>query len=712
MYMIGIDTGGTFTDMFAVSDDRRRHDFKAFTTPDFTDGVLEGLAGLAAGFELSAEQLLAQTELFFFSTTMTTNMVVEGEGAELGVLTTVGQRDVLHLMGGARGKTAGLHEADIKHSAMLDKPEPLAPKRRIREVRERIDYAGKVVLALNEQDVVSAVDALVQDGIEALAVCLLWSFRNPVHELRVAELVKERHPQLAVSLSSEVAPRIGEYPRFATTALNAMCAPRFRRYYARLVQALQERGLKASPLVMQATGGVATPAEAEAKPVLTIGSGPVGGVVGCQVLSRAHGFKSVITADMGGTSFDVGLVRDGAPLRVSEMTAGRHVFYAPVVDVVSIGKGGGSIARVQGGRLMVGPESARATPGPVCYARGGTRPTVTDADLVLGFLNPDYFLGGRVALDRDGAERAIEEQIAGPLGMSALEAASGIHEIASAHMSDLIRKKTVEVGYDPRDFALYAFGGAGPVHAHSYARGLGLSEIVVPLGDVASVYSAYGVLASDVVHTYERHHPAREPFDYRELDGVFEELEAGARAQLRDEGFADGEIELARHLDLKYSGQLYEVDIGLDGSLAGGEGERLAERFSQKYDELYGAGAGYRAAGVEVTNCRLYATGKTKSVPAVANGSSANGSGAGALAVNGSGATVTAERFGERQVFWPHDRRLIETAIYRPAAGQAIAVEGPAIVELADTSVPVPAGSAATSLQDGSIIIHFREHDQ
>jgi N-methylhydantoinase A len=694
MYMIGIDTGGTFTDMFAVADDSRRRDFKAFTTPDFTDGVLDGLEGLAGGFEITTEELLEETELFFFSTTMTTNMVVENEGAELGVLTTIGQRDVLHVMGGARGKTAGMHEADIKHSAMLDKPEPLAPKRRIREVRERIDYAGRVVVALNEKDVVREVDELVAEGIEALAVCFLWSFRNAAHEQRVAELVAERHPQLAVSLSSTVAPRIGEYPRFATTALNAMCAPRFRRYYARLVETLRERGLKAAPLVMQATGGVATPAEAEAKPVLTIGSGPVGGVVGCQVLSAKHGFKSVITADMGGTSFDVGLVRDGAPLRVSEMTAGRHVFYAPVVDVVSIGKGGGSIARVIGDRLTVGPESARATPGPVCYGRGGTRPTVTDADLVLGFLNPDFFLGGRVALDKDAAEQAIQEQIADPLGMTALEAASGIHEIASAHMSDLIRKKTVEVGYDPRDFALYAFGGAGPVHAHSYARGLGLSEIVIPLGDVASVYSAYGVLSSDVVHTYERHHPAREPFDYAELDGVFEDLEKTARAQLDEEGFTGSDVELVRHLDLKYSGQLYEVDVRVDGSLAAGAGERLAEQFSQKYDELYGEGAGYRAAGIEVTNCRLYATGRTKSVPAAP--STGNGQG-------------TAQPFGSRAVFWPHDREILETTTYRPSAGQAIDVQGPAIVELADTSVPVPPGSSAASLEDGSIIIQFRE---
>jgi N-methylhydantoinase A len=694
MYMIGIDTGGTFTDMFAVDSAGERRDYKAFTTPDFTEGVLDGLGGIAAGFGVEVGELLRGTELFFFSTTMTTNLVVEEQGAEIGALTTAGHRDALHMMGGARGKTAGMHESDIKHSALLDKPQPLVAKSRLREVTERIDYAGNVVVALDEEQVAREIDALVQDGIEALAVCFLWAIRNPAHEQRVREICAERHPELAVSLSSDVAPRLGEYPRFATTALNAMCAPQFRRYYRRMVDALKDQGLPVPPLVMQATGGVATPAEAESKPVLTIGSGPVGGVVGCQVLSAEHGHPNVITADMGGTSFDVGLVREGVPVRVSETTAGRHVLFAPVVDVVSIGKGGGSIARVEGRRLMVGPESAHATPGPVCYGRGGTRPTVTDADLVLGFLNPEYFLGGRVELDLEGAERAIREQIAEPLGMTTLEAAAGIHDIASAHMSDLIRKKTVEVGYDPRDFALYAFGGAGPVHAHSFARGLGLSQIVVPLGDVASVYSAYGVLSSDVVHTHERTQPMKEPFDYAGIDAIFAELEREATEQLRSEGFVDDKIELARHLAVKYSGQLYEVEIPIDGDLdVEGGRELLADRFTRKYEELYGTGAGYLAAGLEINNCRVYAAGKTSDPPAVA-------------ATNGHGPLTAA---GKREVHWPHERELLDTAIYRPEPRQAIEVAGPAILELADTSVPVPPNSAARSLDDGSIVIEFEE---
>lgn len=694
MYMIGIDTGGTFTDMFAVDAAGDRRDYKAFTTPDFTEGVLDGLAGIADGFDISVGSLLAATDVFFFSTTMTTNLVVEGQGAELGALTTVGHRDALHMMGGARGKTAGMHESDIKHSAMLDKPTPLVPKRRLREVTERVDFAGSVIVPLDEEAVIAEVDALVEDGIEALAVCFLWAIRNPTHEHRVRELVSERHPDLAVSLSSDVAPRLGEYPRFATTALNAMCAPRFRRYYRRMVASLAERGLPVPPLVMQATGGVATPEEAESKPVLTIGSGPVGGVVGCQMLSTEHGYPNVITADMGGTSFDVGLVRDGVPVRVSETTAGRHILFAPVVDVVSIGKGGGFIASVEAGRLMVGPESAHADPGPVCYGRGGTRPTVTDADLVLGFLNPDYFLGGRITLDQASAEEAIRTQIAEPLGMTTLEAAAGIHEIASAHMSDLIRKKTVEVGYDPRDFALYAFGGAGPVHAHSFAHGLGLTEIVVPLGDIASVYSAYGVLSSDVVHTHERTHPVKEPIDYAAIDAVFDELESAAREQLHTEGFADSAIVMSRHLDVKYSGQLYEVEVPVDGPLNTEDGGRvLANRFTRKYEELYGTGASYLAAGIEITNCRLHAAGRTQALPPLPR------------ATNHTVLTHT----GTRGVHWPSEKALLDTAIYRPLPRQSVDVPGPAILELADTSVPIPPGSTARSLADGSIVIALEE---
>jgi N-methylhydantoinase A len=693
MYMVGIDTGGTFTDMFAVSGDGVRRDFKAFTTPDFTEGVLDGLEGLGGRFGISREELLKETELFFFSTTMTTNLVVEEQGAKVGALTTVGHRDALHMMGGARGKTAGMREADVKHSALLDKPLPLVPKPLLREVPERVDYGGKVVVPLDEEALVAEVDRLVEAGIEALAVCFLWSIRNPAHELRARELVAERHPDLAVSLSSEIAPRLGEYPRFATTALNAMCAPKFRRYYRRMVASLGEEGLPVPPLIMQATGGVATPEEAEIRPVLTIGSGPVGGVVGTQALSRDHGFANVITADMGGTSFDVGLVKDGEPIRVSETTAGRHILFAPVVDVVSIGKGGGSIAGVAAGRLTVGPESAHAVPGPVCYGNGGTRPTITDADLVLGFLNPDFFLGGRVELDREGAERAIAEQIAEPLGMSTQEAAAGIHDIASAHMADLIRKKTVETGYDPRDFALYAFGGAGPVHAHSFAQGLGLSEIVVPLGDVASVYSAYGVLSSDVSHTYERPHPAKEPFDLAEFAEVFAGLEQTAVEQLALEGFSGDDVTLARSFDMKYCGQLYEIEIAVPCGLEEeGFAAKLTTAFTTKYEELYGAGAGFLAAGLEVTNFRLRALGRTKPVPAFE-----------------AGGGEVAERHGSRPVYWPHERAELETATYRPGPEQAVDVAGPAILELADTSIPVPPGSRASSLEDGSIVIRFEE---
>jgi N-methylhydantoinase A len=693
MYMVGIDTGGTFTDMFAVNSDGARRDFKAFTTPDFTEGVLDGLEGLGGRFGISREELLKETELFFFSTTMTTNLVVEEQGARVGALTTIGHRDALHMMGGARGKTAGMHEADVKHSALLDKPLPLVPKPLLREVSERVDYAGRVIVPLDGEGLLAEVDLLVESGIEALAVCFLWSIRNPSHELRARELVESRHPDLAVSLSSEIAPRLGEYPRFATTALNAMCAPKFSQYYRRMVASLEAEGLPVPPLIMQATGGVATPEEAEVRPVLTIGSGPVGGVVGTQALSRSHGFPNVITADMGGTSFDVGLVKDGEPIRVSETTAGRHILFAPVVDVVSIGKGGGSIAGVSQGRLTVGPESAHAVPGPVCYGNGGTRPTITDADLVLGFLNPDYFLGGRVRLDKDAAERAIEEHVAAELGMTTLEAAAGIHDIASAHMADLIRKKTVETGYDPRDFALYAFGGAGPVHAHSFAQGLGLSEIVIPLGDVASVYSAYGVLSSDVSHTYERPQPAREPFDFSEFAAVFGDLERAAVAQLEIEGFSGEEVALARHFDMKYSGQLYEIEIAVPGELdEAGFGEKLTSAFTEKYEELYGAGAGFLAAGLEVTNFRLRALGRTKPVPAFESGT---------------GPAV--ERHGSREVYWPHERALLNTATYRPGPDQAVDVSGPAILELADTSIPVPPGSQARSLEDGSIVIRFEE---
>jgi N-methylhydantoinase A len=689
---LAIDTGGTFTDLVIEDEDGVCSLYKAATVPeDPVQGILDVLETAARARGVPRGELLGDSQVLIHGTTRSLNAVLSGTTAKCAFLTTLGHPDVLLLREGGRTNIFDLS---------LPYPEPYVPRSLTFEVPERIGAAGEVVTALDEDAVVSVIARLRELGVEAVGVCLLWSIVNPAHELRVGELLREHFPEAAVTLSHQLNPCLREYRRASSTCIDASLKPIMASYIGDLDGRLRSEGFSGRLLIVTSSGGVLDAADVAAAPIHSLHSGPaMAPVAGRDFVQADTNWETAVVADTGGTSYDVSVVRKGQIPWTRETWIGErffgHMTGFPSVDVRSVGAGGGSIAWVDAaGLLHVGPESAGASPGPACYGRGGTRPTVTDADLVLGFLNPDYFLGGRVTLDKQGAIAAIEEQIARPLGMTALEAASGIHEIASAHMSDLIRKKTVEVGYDPRDFALYAFGGAGPVHAHSYARGLGLSEIVIPLGDVASVYSAYGVLASDVVHTYEQHHPAREPFDYRELDGAFEALEDTARAQLRSEGFADGEIELARHLDLKYSGQLYEVDISLEGPLADGEGERLAEKFSQKYDELYGAGAGYRAAGVEVTNCRLYATGKTKSVPAVDDGAASS---------------TVAIRFGERPVFWPHDRQILETPIYRPQGRQVIDVEGPAIIELADTCVPIPAGSAASSLADGSIIIQFRE---
>jgi N-methylhydantoinase A len=525
-YFLGVDIGGTFTDCVAVDTTGRVHEAKTPSTHSTTpvEGVMDGLALLAEDLGISVRNLLSSAERLSHGTTIGTNIVVERNGARVGLLATHGHGDSLFMMLG-NGRTAGVPIDQVFSIHGQSKPRELVPRQHVHEVMERVTADGTVLAPLQEESAREAVRALF-DGteIDAVSVALLWSFRNPAHEQRLRELVRELYPDMYISLSSETSPRQGEYERTVATVINSYVGPASSRYLRDLDAEVRAAGLKLPPFIMQANGGVVPVEVAQRQPVQTIGSGPAGGVAGTVAIARASNHPNVIATDMGGTSFEVGLVVGGEPIVTNTQVLDQYRFHVAQLDVRSIACGGGSIARVdpRSGTLRVGPESAGSDPGPACYGIG-EHATVTDADIVLGLIDPDRFLDGRMQLDRAAAERAVG-RVAEQLGLSLEATAAGIVHINNYSAATLIRQRTIEQGLDPRDFVLYAFGGAGPVHAYGYADELGVSEVIIPLGNGASTLSAFGIAASDVVRSFEKDFHMRAPFAADKL------AHSGARA--------------------------------------------------------------------------------------------------------------------------------------------------------------------------------------
>ncbi len=611
-YIVGVDIGGTFTDCVVVNDQGEMVVGKSLSTPpDYSAGAADAVRDAARNIGLGdEEELLRQTSLFFHACTIGENTLITRSGPRTGLVATRGFPDTLLMM---RGKvTDGLTEAEAGRLAWLRKPEPFVPRSLVAEVNERMDYKGAVTVPLDEEQAAEALDELVERGVESVAVCLLWSVTNDAHEKAVAGILRQRHPGVYVTLSSATAPFVGEYERTATTVFNAYIGPRISAYLVNLHQVLRGKGLAKPPMIMQAYGGVLDIEATCRNAVGTIESGPVSGVVGTRFLGELIGEHDILATDMGGTTFKVGVVREGRIERDYTPVVLRHRVLAPKIWVESVGAGGGSIAWIDGdtGLLKVGPEGAGASPGPVCYGLGGAEPTVSDADLVLGYLNPDYFLGGRMRLDRDAALRAVETRIAEPLGMSASEAARGIYRISNAHMSDLIRRATVEKGHDPRSFVLFAFGGAGPVHASRYAADLGVRQVVIPL--TASVHGATGLISSDVVHEYGKSDHLQVPADPGRVNANFDELIRRARSDLGAAGFGPSEMAITRSADMRYRYQVHELNVPLapgTAPLTEADLERLYAEFDDAYEKAYGKGSGYREAGKEILTFRVAAVG-------------------------------------------------------------------------------------------------------
>jgi N-methylhydantoinase A len=682
-HVIAVDSGGTFTDCVVVDGDGNVTTAKSGSTPaDFSVGVLAAVTRAAQALGLGLEELLPDTDLFAHGTTVATNVLLTRSGPRVGLITTKGHEDAL-IIGRTIQKAAGLVESELTNLARLEKANPIVPRPLIKGVTERVDYKGAVIVPLELEEARRAAAELVAAGVEAIAICFLWSFLLPEHEQAVQKMITTEHPGVFVSSSHEVAPVIKEYERGASTVLNAYLSRDTFAYISALQDKLAAAGLRHDPVIMQSVGGVTSAADAKGHAVSLLSSGPAGGVLGAAALGELIGSANVITTDVGGTSFDVGLVVDGGPAITSVPVFDKYHTVLPVLDVTSIGAGGGSIAWIEPGtgHLKVGPQSAGADPGPACYGLGGQRPTVTDANVVLGRIDPGYFLGGTRSLRADLAEAAIREHVATALGVSVVEAAMGIVDILDARMADLVRMETIGRGYDPREFALFAFGGAGPLHVGAYGVEIGAKPIVVPAH--SSVFSAYGIAGSDLVRVHQSSDPMIAPFDPERLTAVFSRMEQATLADLVSKGLKRDAITTYREVELRFRGQVHEVRVPVPpGDLGGEQVNEILADFEQRYNRRYGRGAAYRKAGIEARTFLVRGVGRLlrpQQRPALLGAPD-----------------PAAARTGERPVYFGEFGAFAPTPVYRREMlkpGNVVA--GPAIIEAIDTTVLLHPGQSA-----------------
>src|SRR6266704_2052583 len=675
---IGVDIGGTFTDIVALDGEGRLALAKVPSTPkDLLDGI-----GAAVGKVLAlAGAPPGDVECFIHGTTVATNAVLDQKGAVTAVLTTEGFEDVLEM---GRQKRSRMYDLEMDPET----PSFLAPGRRRVGIRERLDARGATLVPLDEGQVRAAVQTLRAQGVQAIAVCYLFSFVNPAHEQRTRELCAEIAPEISVSLSSEVDPTFREYERLCVTAFDAYLGPVVKRYLAGLAETLRGLGVPAVPLVMRSRGGIVSAALAAQEPVTLFLSGPAGGVIGARFAAERSGVRDFVSLDMGGTSNDVAMVRGGEPLIASEGWIGPYPVRTPMVDVSSIGAGGGSIAWIDGaGGLRVGPRSAGAEPGPACYGRGGDQATVTDASLILGYLNPERFAGGLMTLDVGAAERAVAG-IGRRLGLDTIAAAAGIHRGITARMADQIRLVTIKRGYDPRQFALVVLGGAGPVHGVRLAEEMGMTEVIVP--EAPGVLAAFGLLAAAIEHHHAR--TLQAPTDAADLDAVnrcLAELDAAGRARMREEGVPADRVSVAYSADMRYVGQAYELEVAIEAPMSQARVASAVRGFHETHERVYGYARAQQP--VELVNFsavhRYPLPRPVLSPPASADG------------------PVGDARIGERRAYFA-PAGFVPTALYdRARLPRGSRLAGPAIVEQADSTSVIPPGYVALVEASGNLRI-------
>jgi N-methylhydantoinase A len=692
-WRVGIDIGGTFTDAALVDGETGQvRVVKVPTTPEdpargFMAALERGLAeGQAQGRDLAA---------VVHATTVATNAIIEGKTARVGMLVTRGFRDILEIGRQIRSRLYDVH---------LRKPSPLVPRRWSLEVGERLDAQGAVLEPLDRDEVRAAARRLRAEGVEAVVICFLHSYLNPAHERAAAAIVREEMPEAWLSVSSEVCPEFREYLRGSTAAVNAAVMPIVSRYVDAIESRLAALGATAPFYVMQSNGGVMTSASAKERPVYMVESGPAAGVIAAAAVATPYRYANVLSFDMGGTTAKVGLIQDGRLRLSTEMEVGVHAatplgegrgggypVRTPVIDLVEVGAGGGSEAWVDaGGALRVGPRSAGARPGPACYGLGGAVPTITDANLVLGRLDPAFFLGGEMRLDADAARRAIAERVAAPLALDPLAAASGIVEIANAHMIAAMRLVSVQRGYDPRDFVLVAFGGAGPVHANALAKELGIPTVLVPPSP--GIASALGMLSTDIRHEFVATRRLRlDALTPTALEALFADFATEGEARLARDGVPPSDRRMQRSADLRYHGQSFELPVTVPpGPLSGADVVRLGDEFHVMHERAYGYCAPKDA--VELVNVRLAAVGvtpKPRRAP-----------------LPGGGLSASPAAKGHRDVWFAEAGGFGSTIVLdRGKLLRGNLVDGPAIIEEPDATTLVHPGWTGSVDEHGNLVL-------
>jgi N-methylhydantoinase A len=612
-YLVATDVGGTCTDTIVFAAGEAVQLGKTLSTPpDFSVGVMDSIASAAKTMNISLNDLLRQTTLFMHGSTVVDNTILTRDGARTGLITTRGFEDTLLTTRGAYGRWGGLSEDRIKHPVKTERAPPLVDPDCIVGVAERADYKGAVLQQIDEATAEAAIRFLVdQKKIEALAVSFLWSFYNAENERAVRKLIERIAPDAYCTLSSEIAPIPGEYERTSTTVINAYAGRITRDYLHSLQALLQGAGYFGPVMVMQGYGGLLPAEEAANRSIGMLECGPAAGVIGSRVLGKLLGQSDVIATDMGGTTFKVSVIQNGEIEYAREPMVDRFHYAQPKIEVVSIGSGGGSIVWLEEGTKVprVGPRSAGARPGPICYGLGGTEPTLTDVFMLIGYMDPSIFLGGSMQLDAAGARRVFDEKIARPLGMSIEEAAFGIYRVAAAQISDLIHEITVERGLDPRDFVLHAFGGSCGMVAGMFGAELNVRRMVVPY--TASVNCAFGLVSADIVHEYSVTKLLPVPSPTEEIDAIYAPMIETARRQLKAEGFSGNRVKLECSIDLRYSRQVHEVTTMVRGATPLDDTglHQLVSDFESQYERKYGKGSAFREAGVEMTMFRLTARG-------------------------------------------------------------------------------------------------------
>jgi N-methylhydantoinase A len=685
-YRVGIDVGGTFTDLICITPDGEVVLDKTPTTPqDQSQGVMTGLAQLAERFGSSLPDFAAQLDLVVHGTTTADNTMIEETGADTGLLATEGHRDEIEMRRG--------YKEDI-WDASAPPPFPIARRRARIPIPERIGPDGNVVLALDEDAVRRGVRRLKQLGVTSIAICFLYSYLNAEHEQRARAILLDEYPDVEhVSVSHEVLPKASEFERTSTTLVNAYVAPKLARYLARLADALRSAGYAGQLVIMQATGGVMTSDYVASRAVTLLGSGPAAGVLGAARAASTAGFGDFVCVDMGGTSYDVGLVRDGHP-EIATFWNWRHRYYVdvPMVDVTAVGAGGGSIATVQAGALLVGPESAGAQPGPACYGRGGVRATVTDADVVLGYLPVTGFANGRMTLDTTAAETALRNDVAEPLGIDLTTAAWGVVRTVNATMADAVRRVLATKGVDPRELAMVAYGGNGPVHAWAQAEELGIDRVLVPR--TAPGFSALGLLVADYVVDLSRAYVSRlDEADPLRIRRMLDDLADEAAKELAPAGLDGARVTVEAYAGLCYPGQNFDLQVPVP------DGDVAIAALAGSFHDIHERDRGYafRSVGPQLRQLRVVTTGRTDK-PAQPAGVGTS--------------TATAAVKGSRPAYFGES--FVEATVYDgPSLAAGVRIHGPALVEEPFTVVVVAPGQSLTLDDQGTYLLEreTRAHD-